>query len=92
MKMMLQWTFPSDCYATGMEEFLKTGAPDPEGDLKTIGRWHAPGAKYGVHLVEGDPVVVAELVAQWNHLADVEVTPVVDDEEAATALRKAGRG
>jgi len=43
-------------------------------------------------LVEGDPVVAAELVAQWNHLADVEVTPVVDDEEAATALRKAGRG
>jgi hypothetical protein len=38
--------------------------------------------------VEGDPVVAAELSAQWSHLAEIEATPVIDDEEAKTALRK----
>ena len=91
MKIMLRWKFPTDAaYTTGMKEFLRTGAPDPDG-LTTIGRWHAPGSKYGFHVVEGDPLLVAELCAQWSPLADIEATPVLDDEEAATALRKAGR-
>ena len=92
MKIMLSWKFPTEAaYTAGMKQFLETGGPPPEG-LKTIGRWHAPGSKYGFHLVEGDPVLAAELVAQWNPFCDVEATPVLDDKEAASALRKAGRG
>ena len=89
MKVMLCWRFPEGAaYVAGMEEFLRSGAPTPDG-LTTIGRWHAPGSKYGFHLVEGDPVLVAEQCAQWNALCDIESTPVLYDEEAATALRKA---
>ena len=88
MKLMYCWKFLPGCYQEGMKVFLETGAPDPEGDLKTIGRWHAPGSQYGFHLVEGDPVVAAELSAQWSHLVELEATPVIDDEEAKTALRK----
>ena len=92
MKIMLSWKFPTEAtYTAGMKQFLETGGPPPEG-LKTIGRWHAPGSKYGFHLVEGDPALAAELVAQWNPFCDVEATPVLDDEEASSALRKAGRG
>ena len=92
MKIMLSWKFPTGAaYTSGMRQFLETGGPPPEG-LKTVGRWHAPGSKYGFHLVEGDPVLAAELVAQWNPFCDVEATPVLDDEEASSALRKAGRG
>ena len=60
MKVMLCWKFTDGAsYAAGVEEFLSTGAPDAPG-LATIGRWHAPGSKYGFHLVEGDPLVIAE--------------------------------
>ena len=91
MKIMLRWKFPTDdTYTTGMKQFLKTGGHPPKG-LTTIGRWHAPGSKYGFHLVEGDPLLAAELCAQWSPLADIEATPVLDDAEAASALRKAGR-
>ena len=88
MKFMYRWRFLPGCYEEGMKLFLESGAPDPEGDLKTIGRWHAPGSQYGFHLVEGDTGVAAELSAQWSHLVELEATPVIDDEEAKTALRK----
>ena len=87
MKIMLQWKFLPGCYENGMREFVKTGAPSPAG-LKTIGRWHSPGSSSGFHLVEGDPTVVAELTSQWSGLADIQATPVIDDEESLTALRK----
>lgn len=87
MKIMLQWKFLPGCYEDGMREFIKTGAPNPAG-LKTIGRWHLPGSKSGFHLVEGDPTVAAELVAQWSPLIEIEATPVIDDEESLTALKK----
>ncbi len=88
MKVMLCWRFTDGAsYVAGVEEFLSTGAPDPDG-LTTIGRWHAPGSKYGFHLVEGAPLLIAEQCGNWNALCDIETTPVLDDEEAATALRK----
>ena len=92
MKIMLSWRFPTEAaYTAGMKQFLATGGPPPDG-LTTIGRWHAPGSKYGFHLVEGDPALAAELCAQWSPFADIQSTPVLDDDEAASALRKAGLG
>ena len=88
MKTMIQWSFSSGTYSEGMDIFLETGAPSPDG-VKTIGRWHAPGSKYGFHLVEGDPAAVATLAAQWSPLVDLTLTPVIDDDEAKTALTRA---
>jgi len=54
-----------------------------------IGRWHAPGSVRGWLLVEAnDPKPLYEHAAQWANLLDVQVTPIVEDNEAAQALSK----
>lgn len=88
MKMMLSWRIPTGNYKACVEAFLDTGAPDGEG-MTTIGRWHAPGSAYGWHLVEGDENAISEHVGGWAALAEIETTPVLDDEAAAAALSRA---
>ena len=88
MKIMIQWRFANETYEQASRQFLETGAPDPAG-VKTIGRWHAASTKYGFQVVEGDPADVAVLTAQWCGVADVKVTPVIDDSELKAALTKA---
>ena len=87
MKFMITWrTQPGD-YKPAVETFLRSGAPAPAG-LKTVGRWHSPGSTIGWHLVEGDPVALAQHVAEWGNLLVLEVSPVIEDAEAASAASK----
>ena len=52
--------------------------------LKTVGRWHVPGSILGWHLPEGDdPTGVAEHVAEWADMLELEVNPVIEDTAAA---------
>jgi hypothetical protein len=71
--------------AEACEAFLASGAPLPAG-LTAVGRWHAPGSACGWIVVEGDLTAVARHVAEWAELLEIQVTPVIDDEQAATAL------
>lgn len=84
---MVCWRIPPGTYRAALASFLETGAPCPDG-LKSVGRWHAPGSMRGWHLVEGEPVAVATLAAQWAHLLELEVTPVIEDAGAAEAASK----
>jgi hypothetical protein len=86
MKYMLTWKIAPSHIKLAAEAFLKAGAPMPNG-LNLIGRWHAPGSAYGWAVVEAnDPTAVARHVAQWEHLLEFQVTPVIEDAEAAKAL------
>jgi Protein of unknown function (DUF3303). len=87
MKFMITWRIPVGCYKAAAERFLSTGAPDAAG-MKTLGRWHVPASYSGWHLVEGDPVAVAELHAGWADVLELEIAPVLDDSEAATGIAK----
>jgi Domain of unknown function (DUF3303) len=87
MKFMVAWKITPGCYKAAIERFLSTGAPDPKG-LKTIGRWHAPGSAYGWHVYEGTAVAAAELAAVWGDLLEFQITPVIEDAEAASSLAK----
>jgi hypothetical protein len=87
MKFMIAWKIQPGCYRAAVERFLSTGAPDPKG-IKTIGRWHAPGSSRGWHLVEGDLTAVAELEAMWLDVLEVRITPVMEDQQAASGIAK----
>jgi hypothetical protein len=55
-----------------------------------VGRWHVPGSRAGWVLVEGDDAaLVAQFVSGWSSIAELEVSPVIEDEEAASGVRKA---
>jgi Protein of unknown function (DUF3303) len=90
MKFMISWKISPTHYKAAIERFLNTGAPNPAG-AKTIGRWHAPGSFYGWHVVEGDVAAVAELEATWGDLLELQITPVLEDAEAASSLAKVHR-
>ncbi len=88
MKFMISWKIAPGSYNATMGAFLEEGGPVPPG-LKTVGRWHVPGSRSGWHLVEGDDAsVVAQHVARWSSLAELDVSAVVEDEEAIRGLGK----
>lgn len=88
MKFMVTWRTRPGLYKATVQQFLKTGAPAPKG-LKTVGRWHVPGSVLGWHLLEGDnPTALAEHVAEWADVLELEVHPVIEDAAAAEAAAK----
>ncbi len=88
MKFMLTWKIAPANYKAAVEIFLASGAPVPEG-LALLGRWHVPGSTHGWVLVEGDEGAVAQHVAEWAPMLDLDVHPVIEDDAAAGALGKA---
>ena len=88
MKFMIAWNIPPSSYKAAVDAFLSSGGPVPEG-MTTLGRWHAPGSATGWHLVEGDPVAVAQHVAEWAPFLEIQITPVIEDEDATKGLSAA---
>ena len=88
MKFMLTWRCKTGLYKTAIRQYLKTGGPPPKG-MKTAARWHVPGSAQGWHLLEGDDLTaLAQHVAEWADLIDIEVNPVIEDAAAGEALSK----
>lgn len=87
MKTMVVWRTVPGRYKLAIEEFLKFGGPLPDG-VKRLGRWHVPGSVLGWHLMEGDPAVIAEHVAEWGDYLELEVYPVIEDDAAGAAAKK----
>jgi hypothetical protein len=85
MKYMLAWKIAPGHIKSAAEALLKTSGQMPTG-LSQVGRWHAPGSATGWVVVEGDPSAVAQHVAEWEHLLEFQITPVLEDADAAKAL------
>ncbi len=60
------------------------------GWIEESAGWHTPGSTLGWHLIEAtDLALVAEHVADWADLLEIEVYPVIEDTEAGAAAKKA---
>ena len=87
MKTMIVWRTVPGKYKPAVGAFLNAGGPVPPG-AKTLGRWHTPGSALGGHLIEGDLTAVAEHVAEWGDLLEIEVYPVIEDADAGAAAAR----
>jgi hypothetical protein len=87
MKFMITWKIPPATYRAAMERYAKTGGPVPSG-LKQIGRWHVAGSSTGFSLVEGSEAAANENIAQWADVAELTLTPVLEDAEANITAQK----
>lgn len=86
MKFMISWKIAPGHHKPAGEAFLRAGAPMPKG-LTLIGRWHAPGSANGWAVVEGqEPAGLAQHAAEWGNLLELQITPVIEDADAAKAL------
>jgi hypothetical protein len=89
MKYMISWKIAPGHHRAAAGAFLKSGASMPDG-LTLLGRWHGPGSACGWALVEGeDPKALAQHTAEWTDFLELQITPVLEDEDAAQGLSKA---
>ena len=85
---MVVWKTVPGKYKTAIDQFLKAGGPVPAG-AKTAGRWHTPGSTFGCHLIEAsDLALIAEHVADWGELLEINVYPVIEDTEGEPSRRR----
>ena len=89
MKVMIVWKTIPGKYKTAVNAFLEGGGTVPAG-AKKLGRWHTPGSTLGWHLIEADDLeLVAEHVAEWADLLEIDAYPVLEDAAAGAAAKKA---
>src|SRR5947209_6375176 len=93
MKCMVRWRVHDGKRHEALKHFSQmTGDDDLAGRgdrIQLIGRWHDMQRFTGVASIETDDAhAIASGILHWNSILDVEVTPVVDDEEARAIGKK----
>jgi len=57
--------------------------------VKIIGRWHDLAARTGVIILESnDLAAVQRYIGLWNPHMEIDLAPVLDDEEATAVYRQ----
>jgi hypothetical protein len=89
MKFMVNWKVHPDKRVQVITSWSGMTAKQ-RGDLgpgvKLIGRWHNLAEYTGVAIVEAtDVAAISTYVGQWNPVMDLDIAPVLDDEESAAA-------
>jgi hypothetical protein len=91
MKFMVNWSIGEENWLSVLEVFSSMTPEqraDVGEDVKMIGRWHEPTSKTGVAIMETTNLAALNrYLNMWNPFMEVEVVPVLDDEETA-ALSK----
>ena len=91
MKFMVNWSIGEENWLSVLEVFSSMTPEqraDVGEDVKMIGRWHEPTSKTGVAIMETTNLAdLNRYLNMWNPFMEVEVVPVLDDEETA-ALSK----
>lgn len=92
MKFMISWNIHHDKRHDVIKLFSQMTEDDDKKDIgdkiKLIGRWHDMAAGTGVVICESDDVkAVVAWSINWNSVLDLNIVPVLDDEE----VRKIGK-
>ena len=87
MKFMINWRIQDDKRHEVLGQFSDMTPEDDNAQMgpsvTNIGRWHDLVSGVGVAIVESDSLdAVTAFLLHWNHVCDIEVTPVLDDAEA----------
>jgi hypothetical protein len=89
MKFMTWWSLKPAHQKQVNTRFLQTGGAPPEG-VKMLGRWHGPGTGF-VLCETNNAVALYEWTNCWRDLLEFVITPVVEDPDAADAMKRLGR-
>jgi len=57
--------------------------------VKLVGRWAAMSSRSGVAIFESDSLASVErYIGKWNPYMEIDLAPVLDDEEMATVAKQ----
>ena len=89
MKFMVNWSIDQEKWLPVLQKWTSM-TPEQRADagegVKILGRWHDLNGRTGVGILEAsDVAAVARYLGQWNPHMDLDVSPVLDDEESAKA-------
>jgi hypothetical protein len=74
-----------------IRRFRATGGQPPAG-AKLLGRWIRADFTGGVVLLESDdPKALTQFSLMWSDLMELEIVPVVEDQELLEVLTRAGK-
>lgn len=91
MKFMVSWSVDQDKWLPILEQWGSMTAEqhaDAGPGVTIVGRWHDTGGRTGVAIMEASDVsALSTYLGKWNPHMDMDVTPVLDDAEAAEVAR-----
>jgi hypothetical protein len=87
MKFMVIWSIEQDKWLPVLKKWSSM-TPQERANMgsgvKMIGRWHDLARRKGVGVWEAtDLAALHRYLGQWNPFMDVDIAPVLDDEESA---------
>ena len=87
MKFLVTYSIHPEKRHQALQAFSQMTQVDDQADIGEkitfIGRWHLVTGGTGLAIVEtADAQALASWALNWNHIMDLEVKPVIDDEEA----------
>ena len=92
MKLICHWRIPHDNCLPVLKKFTSMSPQEQKnaGDGVTIiGRWHDVAARTGVVIFESnDPALVQRYLGQWNPYMEIDLAPVLDDDESTAVYRQ----
>jgi hypothetical protein len=92
MKYLVTWRVHAEMRHEALKAFSAMTDADHEKDLggvRLIGRWHDVVAFKGVAIAEtDDPKALTAWLLHWNGMIDIEVNPVLDDDETQAVGRE----
>ena len=92
MKFKANYSVPQNNWLPTLKKFTSMSSQEQtnagEG-VKIIGRWHDVAARTGVVIFESDDLAaVQRYIGKWNPYMDIDLAPVLDDEEATIVGRQ----
>jgi len=89
---MAKWSIREDKWLPILKlwsEMTPQQRADGGAGVKILGSWHDMAGRSGVAILEATDLAAAlRYAGQWNPHMDMDIVPVVDDEESATVAKQ----
>ena len=91
MKFRVDWSIDQDNWIAVYKRWSSMSPQERANNIpagrKLLGRWHDMSGRTGVAIVESDDLAaVHRWIGQWNRYMDIDLTPVVVDDEESAAI------
>lgn len=85
MTFMMSYRLRNERRDEARARFQEAGA-QPPANVKLIGRWHALTGHGWTVAESDDPIALGKWAEEWNDVLDMQITPVIGDQQLATVF------